>query len=115
MIDFACREFDLDEIIKCSLGLTKAEYNILIKALEYKEEYFTAEELSKKIGLNLSTVQRAVKKLHEEKVLERKQNNLEGGGYIYIYKVIPRNELRKLLMKTIYNWTKRVETEINKW
>lgn len=115
MIDFACREFNLDQIIKCSFGLTKAEYSLLTSALEYKEEYFTAEELSKKIGLNLSTVQRGVKKLYEEKVLQRKQNNLEGGGYIYIYKVIPRQELRKLLLKTINNWTKRVETEINKW
>ena len=115
MIDFACREFDLDEIIKCGFGLTKAEYNLLIKALEYKEEYFTAEELSDKTKLNLSTVQRAVKKLYEQNVFERKQNNLDGGGYIFIYKVIPRSELRKLLMKTINKWTKRVETEINKW
>ena len=115
MIDFACKSFDLDEIIKCGFGLTKAEHSLLNAALKLGDEYFTTEELSAKTKLNLSTVQRAVKKMYEQKILERKQNNLDQGGYVYIYKVIDRQQLRKILIDIIRKWERRVEAEVSNW
>ena len=38
MIDFGCREFDLDDIMKCGLGLTKAEFRVMRYLVQHPEE-----------------------------------------------------------------------------
>lgn len=113
MIDFACREFNLDEIIKCGFGITKAEYYMLNYFSKNHESWLTTEDLAKDLKLNLSTVQRGVKKLFDKQILNRSQNNLSGGGYTFVYKLKPKSEVRKLVLFIIHGWVKRVETEIN--
>ena len=76
MIDFACKRFKLSEIIKCGLGLTRAEYKVLEYFIDH-EDLFSTEQLAENIGLNLSTIQRTVKKLFEKDLLTRNQNNLK--------------------------------------
>ena len=51
MIDFACKTFNIENIIKCSLGLTKSEYKILGFFIDNPENYFTP------INLNSLTIQ----------------------------------------------------------
>ena len=53
MIDFACRRFDLNEVIKCSLGLTKSDYKILQLLISESNEYLSSEEISKKIKIDI--------------------------------------------------------------
>lgn len=115
MIDFACKQFNLKDIIKCGLGLTKAEYTLFECLVKERENWVTTEELSKKLELNLSTIQRGVKKLHDKKIIRRMQNNLESGGYIYIYKANNKKEIRKLIMVIINSWMVRVEKELDIW
>ena len=115
MIDFACQQFDLNEIVKCSLGLTKADFRMLGYFLNEDENWFTTHELAKSLKLNLSTIQRCVKSLHEKDVLERAQENLNGGGYTFIYKIKNRTELRKKIKYIIHKWVKKVDVELEKW
>lgn len=115
MIDFACKTFDLDEIVKCALGLTKADFKILEYLLKNDDSPIATEDLAGKLSLNLSTVQRAVKKLHERNVLLRTQQNIDGGGYLYRYKIKNKPELRNLIMEIVKGWTKKVETSLNHW
>jgi predicted transcriptional regulator len=115
MIDFACKEFDLEDIIKCGLGLTKAEHKIFMYFLEHKGKELTTLKISKKLNLNLTTIQKAVKKLHEKEILIRHQKNLENGGYVYSYEISSKQKIRDVLKKIIKNWSEKVETEIDKW
>jgi len=115
MIDFACRQFTLDEIIKCGLGLSKADFAVMDFFLKNSTQRLSSETISKKLDLDLSTVQRAVKKLYEQKVLVRFQNNLNGGGYVFAYQIKDKDSLRKLILEIIAKWTKRVESELEKW
>ena len=85
MIDFACKRFDLDEVIRCSLSLSKAEH-VLFKCLLKKDDWLTTHELSKLNKSNVTTVQRNVKSLFEKSVVERRQQNLDKGGYVFLYK-----------------------------
>ncbi|MEA3329785.1 MAG: winged helix-turn-helix transcriptional regulator [Nanoarchaeota archaeon] len=115
MIDFACRQFNLDDIIKCSLGLTKTEFKIMDYFLENKFPKITTLLISKKLDLNLTTVQKAVKKLYEKKIILRHQKNLEGGGYIYTYESNSRQDIRKIIRKIIEEWFNKVNKKINNW
>jgi predicted transcriptional regulator len=115
MIDFACKEFDLEDIIKCGLGLTKTEYNIFRYFLDNKGKEFVTLETAKKLNLNLTTIQKATKKLYDKEILIRHQKNLNNGGYVYTYEISSKQKIREVLKKIIKNWSERVETEINKW
>jgi predicted transcriptional regulator len=115
MIDFACQQFDLTTIIKCSLNLTKADFKVLVFMTQNHSEWFTSDDLAKKLKLNLSTIQRAVKKLHEKGLADRNQNNLDNGGYIYIYKSKSKDEISAIIMKIVNNWVSTVEQELKRW
>ncbi|MBN1156963.1 HTH domain-containing protein [Candidatus Woesearchaeota archaeon] len=115
MMDFACKKIEIKQVVKCGFGLSKADFRLMEFMLNNDEKYFTTHELSKKLGLNLSTIQRSVKKLHEKAVIERKQINLAGGGYLFTYKSKDKIEVRKLVISVVRNWTKKVEEEINRW
>lgn len=115
MIDFACKSFKLEEVIKCGLGLSRADCKLMQFLIEYDEHEFTTEELAKKLGFNLSTVQRSVKKLHEKEVIYRKQENLSGGGYIFLYKSKEKKVIRKIIMDVVEGWVKKVKAEFDRW
>lgn len=114
MIDFACKQFNLRDIIKCSLGLTKADLQVFEFLLQHEGSYNT-DMIARKLKVDPSTVQRAVKKLHEKNLVKRTQVNLSGGGYTFEYEINDKKAIRKIIIDTVHNWTKRVETEIDKW
>ena len=115
MIDFACKTFQLDEIIRCSFTITKADFRVMEYMVKRDEHWFTTEELAENLNLNLTTIQRAVKKLFEKQVLERKQNNLSSGGYIYIYRIKDKSQIRKLILEIIDDWKGNVERQLKSW
>lgn len=115
MIDFACKTFSLNEVIKCGLGLTKADIKLMHHMLEESDEWFTTDELAKDLNLNLSTIQRSVKKLYEKQVLLRSQSNLSNGGYIFNYRIKAKPALRDLIMAVVHNWVKTVDNELKRW
>lgn len=115
MIDFACKQFNIEDIIKCGLGLTRREYDVMKHFLEDVSKECTAASAAKKLDLNLTTVQKAVKKLHEKGVLIRHQENLDKGGYIYTYESNSKRNIRDILKKIIRNWSSEVEKKMDHW
>ena len=115
MVDFACKEFEIEAVIKCGLNLTKADLQVLKHFLQFGQEWLKTEEIAAELKLNLSTVQRSVKKLYERNILIRSQNNMDGGGYFFVYKVRSKKDIRKLIMEIVNSWVKRVDTELEAW
>lgn len=115
MIDFACKQFNMDEIIKCSLGLSKADFRLMNFFLKEDSTWHTTQDIAKIMKLNLSTIQRCVKTLHKKEILTRSQENLNGGGYIFLYQIKNKEELRKKIKQIIHNWTKGVDKALESW
>lgn len=115
MIDFACKQFSLDDVIKCGLGLTKADFNVAKYLIKNSIEWFTSDKIAKNLNLNQTTVQRALKKLFDKNVVIRSQKNLENGGYIYVYQIKSKKEIHSLIMGIIDKWTKKIELELEQW
>jgi len=115
MINFACQRFQLEQIIRCGLALTKTDYKILNFLVENTEDWLTTEDIAEKFNINVSTAQRAVKKLHLEKVLQRTQNNLDNGGYIFLYKSYSKDYVKKMILEIVAKWTKAIEQELEIW
>lgn len=114
MIDFACKRFELNEVIKCGLGLTKSDYEIMEFLIKNRER-FTSFKIAEEVNIDVSTAQRALKKLNEKNIVKRFQTNLSNGGYLYSYEVNNKNVLRKLILDVIHSWIKKVENELESW
>ena len=114
MIDFACKKFDLDEVIKCVLGLSKSGFRLL-KFFSEHDVKFTTEELSKKLKLDKSTIQRSIKKLHEKDLVTRSKINQSVGGYVFLYKIKNKENIRKIVMETLDNWVLTFKNRMKNW
>jgi predicted transcriptional regulator len=53
--------------------------------------------------------------LNEKKIVIRGQNNLSGGGYVYIYRINDKVIIRNKIMDIIKEWAKKVEYELDRW
>lgn len=114
-MDFACKKIRLDELIRCSFSLTKSEFILINFLIKNPKEEFSSNNLSKKLNLDLSTVQRGLKKMHLKEILRRSQKNLTLGGYIYFYCIKNKKEIKEKLREIISLWSNQVEKEIDKW
>jgi predicted transcriptional regulator len=114
-MDFACKEFKVEDVIKCALSLTKADIKVMKYFLNETEQWNDTESVSKALKLDISTIQRSVKKLHEKEILQRSQQNLDGGGYVFIYKIHSRTKIRNLIISIVNSWAGRLEQELEKW
>ena len=106
MIDFACKEFKIEDVIKCALNLTKADLKVMKYFLNEKEQWVDTESLSKVLKLDISTIQRSVKKLHEKEILQRSQQK---------YKVNSRAKIKNIIMTVVNSWADRLGQELEKW
>ncbi len=114
MINFACKTINLEEIIMCSFNIKKTEYKIMNYLLKEKEAK-TIKEITKTIGLERSTVQKAIKELTTKKIVNRKQKNNKKGGYKYYYEIREKEEIRKKLREIISKWCENTIKAINEW
>jgi predicted transcriptional regulator len=114
MIDFACKKFDIEEVVKCSLGLSKSEFRLLKFFMENKKE-FTTDELAKILKLDKSTIQRSVKKLHQKNLVTRGQINQSIGGYLFTYRIKDKQNIRKLVLDTVESWVEVFRQKISDW
>jgi predicted transcriptional regulator len=114
MIDFACKRFGLDEVIKCSLSLTRSEFNIVNYLLK-KDRRIGSLEIARDLRLDVSTVQRALKNLSERKIVIRSQTNLSKGGYVYTYQINDKKVLRNMIKKIVHGWVERVDESLDRW
>ena len=114
-MDFACKKVNIEEILKCGFSLTKKELEILKYFLKNSNKEFTTFDLSKKLNLDITTCQKACKKLFKVEILEKSQKNLEKGGYLYYYRIISKSIIRKKVLNIVENWIKKVEDEFCKW
>ena len=115
MIDFACKKFEIEEVVKCSLALTKSDYRLLKHFIKNSSDRFSTEELASVLSLDKSTIQRGVKKLHEKGLLFRTQKNQEVGGYLFFYEIKDKEKIRSQIIDIINGWTDRFKEEIKKW
>jgi len=113
MIDFACKKLNLDEVMRCGLGITKTEFDLINFMLN--TDWITAIELSEHLNISLATAQRSLKNLHEKKLINRHQQNLDKGGYLFMYKAKNKEFIKGELKTIFYGWMKNVESSLNKW
>lgn len=111
-VTFACKKITHEELIRCSFDLNKTEYNVLMFLLKDGESS-EASEIGNRMGLERSTVQKAISGLWEKNLVRRTRRNLPKGGYTYIYRVEQKDGIKSRMEKIVYDWYKGVKKEID--
>ena len=75
----------------------------------------SARTVAEVLNLDLTTAQRAVKKLYEQQIVSRMQENLENGGYIFRYKIKAKENINSLISRILNNWITNVQVELKSW
>lgn len=114
MISFACKKVDIKDIIQCSFSLSKTEY-LLLDFFQKQNDNLTTIDIAKKLNKDRTTIQKAIKSLHEKDIVDKRQINLESGGYMYVYKIKDRTLLKNEILKIIDKWDAQVRKAVNDW
>ncbi len=112
-ITFACRELDIDEIIRCGLNLSKSEMKIFKESL--KESNISSNNMAKRLNLDRTTIQKGLGKLLEKGLIRRVQMNRDNGGYEYRYQSMSKEDTRNKVKEIASEWFKMVEVGLEKW
>jgi predicted transcriptional regulator len=111
MVTFSCKKISQEDLIRCSFDLNKTEYNLFVFLFK-KETYYSVIEISKLMNLDRTTIQKAIKILLNKKLLKRTQKNISKGGYIFLYKIYDKKEIKIKMKKITIDWSKGIEKAI---
>jgi len=90
------------DVFKCLFNIGRNEIELYKKMIE---RGYRTDELGKIFGKDRSTVQRLLKRLIECGMVRRYRKIIkDGGGYYYVYKSIPPDELKKWIEECIERW-----------
>lgn len=113
MITFSCKKISEKELIRCSFNLNKTDYDLLIFMLK-SDRMQTVLEIAKAMGLERTTVQKAMKHLVDKGLVKRAQTNLSGGGYVFSYSPNDKEDIKSRMKDITRRWYKGVEEAIDK-
>ena len=85
-----------------------AIYRILLKG-EKK-----VNEIGEIMGKERSTIYRHLQKLIKCGMVGRERKIMDGGGYYYVYRATPPDELKKWLIKCIDRWQREMREAVKK-
>ncbi len=102
-MDITCGKLDIEDVIACSLSLKKSEYKIFEVLLRSKDN-LTIQQISDKLKLDRTTIQKILKTLSEKGLTHRLQQNLENGGYIYNYSIKEKHAVKKHIKESLKQW-----------
>ena len=123
-LDFStsnCNQINSKDIICCSLGLNKSEYEIFhillniskSKLVKDSNLSITSEYLSSELNLDKANTQRYLKNLTEKELVIRNKHNLSSGGYTYIYSLYNLSAIKKRILSNTKQLIEKVESEID--
>lgn len=111
MVDWRCRKMDSKDLIRCTFDLSKTELKIFLYLLKIKKS-IPSVNIADEIKLDRTTIQKSLKKLLEKQIVDRRQNNLDNGGYVFLYSVKKKEELKKQMKEIINEWKESSEKQL---
>lgn len=114
-VDFACKNIKIENIIKCSFNLSKADMELFKFFLRNENKAFSSNELKKELEFELSTIQKGLKRMYDSQILNKTQKNLEKGGYIFEYNIKSKTEIKKIILEIVNIWVEEVGNKFCDW
>ncbi len=112
-VTFACKKFPIDQVLRCSFGLSQSQFRLLKLLLSRGE--LSVEEAANLLGKDRTTVQRSMKSLVQRGLVQRRQYNLENGGYQYHYLPQNKQDIKQRIKEHFEHFSQMVHKELERW
>ena len=104
------KNFCCDDVIKCIFDFNNLDFNVYKKLKEDGES--TAQDLSKKLNKERSTVYRSLQKLTKCGLCIKKTNKIDSGGIYHTYKSVESELIKKKIESCLDEWYKLMKETI---
>jgi predicted transcriptional regulator len=104
---------DCKNLLECMFGLSDVDlrvYESLQKLGEAK-----IEEISREVGRGENTVYKSLQRLIMAGLTFREKKILNGGGYYFIYKPVPRERVAEEVKRLTEEWCERVRRALEEF
>jgi predicted transcriptional regulator len=114
MVDLSCIDLSVEDLLRCSFGLSRLEVTVFMKLLKSKE-YVSVSYLSASLGRERSVVQRGLAGLMKKGLTQRDQSNKDRGGYEFLYKAKNKNAIKASIVEKSRCFCKLVQKTTSHW
>ena len=99
---FFLKRFDKpSDLLCCAFGLKNSEIDTYFALLSGSK---TVEEIKSIVRRDRSTIQRVLKKLLDNGLVERDSKHFDRGGYYYVYRAISTDEVKSQILEQLEKW-----------
>lgn len=113
-IDMTCIDLSVEDLLRCSLGLSAREVAVLLSLLR-SGGWLKVAKISALSRRDRSVVQRALLSLMRKGIIERDQHNLDGGGYEFLYRARDKKMIKRLIIGKSRAFSAMVEASVRGW
>jgi predicted transcriptional regulator len=113
-VNLTCVRLSVDDLLKCSFGLTSAEVRILLRMLK-KPGWTTVSDIARAAGKDRSVVQRSLSSMVKKQMVERDQKNKEHGGFEFLYRPKDKKAIKKAILENSRTFYNMVQGTVKSW
>jgi predicted transcriptional regulator len=113
-IDMTCIDLSVEDLLRCSFGLSEREVAVLLRLLE-GGGWLPISRISSLSRRDRSVVQRALASLMAKGIVERDQHNLAGGGYEFLYRARDKPMIKRLIIGKSRAFSAMVRESVEGW
>lgn len=114
MVDMSCIDLSVEDLLRCSFGLSRLEVTVFMKLLKNKK-YVSVSHLSATLGRERSVVQRGLAGLMKKGLAQRDQSNKDRGGYEFLYKAKNKDAIKSSIVEKSRGFCKIVQKTADDW
>lgn len=109
-----CIDLSVEDLIRCSFGLSKREVVVLLRMLE-AGDWMPISSIAALSRRDRSVVQRALSALCRKGIAERDQRNRETGGYEYLYRAKDKRAIKRAIAEKSGAFMAMVQKQVRQW
>lgn len=103
-------DLGVDDLMKCALGAKTTE--IYGYCMLLNEGPLSIQDAADLLGKSRSTVQRLLQGLVEKRLAVREEVLIGLGGYRYVYKAVPAEQLKESITDMLNKWYRKMLKEL---
>jgi predicted transcriptional regulator len=103
MVEYLRQDMECEGLLECLHGLKKLDrdcYRVLVEG----GEPLTVDDVAEEVDRERSTTYRAIQRLMQAGLVQKKQINYDNGGYCHVYHPTDANEIADDMRRTLNDW-----------
>jgi predicted transcriptional regulator len=103
LADYLEQDMECEGLLACLHGLKDLDRECFL-ALVDSEDPLTVDEVAERVNRERSTAYRAIQRLDQAGVVQKKQVNYEQGGYYHVFSPTDPDELADDMQRLLNDW-----------